>query len=328
VSNRGIKLLLDQNLDQTRIYGGFLDDFNELRAFQANGTPTSTSNPLVRMFGSANAAMTAIGATPVRQGAVGAAANTIDTADFSRYAAARVSQFYLRNFPQFTNVWLSTNAGRSYYDPLQLSLRHQTGALKFAVNYTWSKTIDNASTDASGEVGPLDNFNLGLMRSLWDADRPHTFNWSAGYTLPIGRGRLIGGNVPDWLDRIAAGWEIGSLGFVTSGQPLSISSGVLHGSHQHYRLRSIDNESRLTYEFQRHRRSSGSRAPVWRRSSVLHSRTSRDVLGGQRGFRWHFGQEHVPRPRILQHRSFLGEALPRRWGADIRDVPSRSLQSA
>ena len=229
MSNRGIKLLLDQNLDQTRIYGGFLDDFNELRAFQANGTPTSTGNPLVRMFGSANAAITAIGATPVRQGAVGAAANTIDTGNFSRYAAARVSQFYLRNFPQFTNVWLSTNAGRSYYDSLQLSLRRQTGALKFAVNYTWSKTIDNASTDGSGEVGPLDNFNLGLMRSLSDADRPHTFNWSASYTLPIGRGRLIGGKMPDWLDRITAGWEIGSLGFVTSGQPLSISSGVYTG---------------------------------------------------------------------------------------------------
>ena len=35
--------------------------------------------------------------------------------------------------------------------------------------------------------------------------------------------------MPDWLDRIAAGWEIGSLGIITSGQPLSISSGIFTG---------------------------------------------------------------------------------------------------
>ena len=229
VSNRGIKLLLDQNINQTRIYNGFLTDFNELRAFQASATPTSATNTLVRIFGSPTAAINAIGATPVRQGAVGAAANTVDTSNNSRYAAAGVSQFYLRNFPQFTNVILSTNLGRSAYDSLQLSLRRQAGALKFAVNYTWAKTIDNASVDGSGNTGPLDNYNMTLMRSLSDADRPHTFNWAASYTLPIGRGKLIGGGMPDWVDRFAAGWEIGSLGIITSGQPLSISSGVLTG---------------------------------------------------------------------------------------------------
>ena len=230
VSNRGIKLLLDQNVNQTRIYGSFLNDFNELRAFQANSAAApSPGNTLVHMFGSASAAIAAIGATPVRQGAVGAAANTIDTSNFSRYAAAGVSQYYLRNFPQFTNVWLSTNAGRSYYDSMQLSLRRQAGALKFAINYTWSKTLDNVSADGSGNTGPLDSYNLTLMRSLSDADRPHTFNWSASYTLPIGRGKRLGGGMPDWLDRIVAGWEIGSLGIITSGQPLSISSGVLTG---------------------------------------------------------------------------------------------------
>ena len=230
VSNRGVKQLLDQNVNQTRIYGNnFLSDFNELRAFQANNTAPGTTNNLVRMFGTPAAAITGIGATPVRQGSVGAAANTIDTSNFNRYAGAGLSQYYLRNFPQFTNVWLSTNAGRTAYDSLQLSLRRQAGALKGAVNYTWSKTIDNASADGGGNTGPLDNYNLSLMRSISDINRPHTFNWSASYSLPIGRGKLVGGNMPDWLDRIAAGWEVGSLGILTSGQPLSISSGIYTG---------------------------------------------------------------------------------------------------
>src|SRR5260370_453021 len=45
VSNRGIKLLLDQNVNQTRIYGGFLNDFKELQlacpASDCKGPPLS-----------------------------------------------------------------------------------------------------------------------------------------------------------------------------------------------------------------------------------------------------------------------------------------------
>jgi len=234
VGNRGIKLLLDQNVNQTRIYNnGFLTDFNELRAFQANSTsPVSAGNNLVKIYGTAAAAITAIGATPLRQGAVGAAANTVDNSAYTRYAAAGLSQNYIRNFPQFTNVVLSNNGGRAYYDSLQLSLRRQAGAVKFALNYTWSKTLDNASVDGAGSTLNLDEYNLGSMRARSDIDRPNTVNWSLTYTLPIGRSHWIGGNMPDWADRFLGGWEIGSLGIWTSGQPFSVSSGVLTGPNQ------------------------------------------------------------------------------------------------
>ena len=231
VSNRGVKLLLDQNVNQTRIYStGFLNDFKELQAFQLNpNAAVSTGNTIARIFGGATQAIAAIGATPVRQGAVGAAANTVDTNNYTRYAQAGVSQYYLRNFPQFTNVNLTTNLGRSAYDSLQLSVRRQAGSLKGAINYTWSKTIDNSSVDGSGNTGVLDEYNLSLMRSLSDSDRPHTLNWTISYTLPFGRGKLLAGGMPDWLDKVAGGWEVGSLGIISSGSPFSVSSGVLTG---------------------------------------------------------------------------------------------------
>ncbi len=233
VSNRGIKLLLDHDLNQTRIYSsGFLKDFQELQAFQASSTPTSAGNNLVRIYGTAAAAITAIGPNPVRQGGVGSAANTVDTTGYTRFAAAGVSQYYLRNYPQFTQVWLSTNLGRSAYDSLQVSVRRQQGALKGAINYTWSKTIDNASVDGSGNTALLDSYNLKINRALSDIDRPHTLNWMVSYTLPIGRGRLLGGGMPDWVDRFAGGWEIGSLGIITSGSTMSISSGIATGPNQ------------------------------------------------------------------------------------------------
>jgi hypothetical protein len=230
VSNRGIKLLLDQNVNQTQIYNnGFLRDFKELQAFQSGNTAVSAGNNIAKIYGGAAAAITAIGATAVRQGAVGTAANTVDTTGYTRYAAAGISPYYLRNFPQFTDVYVSTNAGRSYYDSLQVSVRRQQGALKGALNYTWSKTIDNASSDGGGNTGSLDSFNLRTMRALSDIDRPHTVSWSLVYTLPVGRRHFVGGKLPDWADRLVGGWELGSLGIVTSGQPLSISSGVLTG---------------------------------------------------------------------------------------------------
>jgi hypothetical protein len=226
-----MKLLMDQNIDQTKIYdNGFLGDFKELQAYQKNSSsPISAGNNIVKLYGSAAAAISQIGATIFSTGAVGQAANTVDNGKFTSFAAAGLSPYYIRNFPQFTQVWLSTNLGRSSYDSLQLSVRRQTGALKFAANYTWSKTIDNGSGDGGGNTGPLDSFNFKTMRALSDADRPHTFNFTTSYTLPIGRNKLIGHNMPDWVDRFAGGWEVGLLGIKTSGQPLSISSGVFTG---------------------------------------------------------------------------------------------------
>ena len=97
------------------------------------------------------------------------------------------------------------------------------------MNYTWSKTIDNSSVDGSGLTSPIDSYNLQLNRSLSDIDRPHTFNWTASYLIPIGRDKLIFGGMPKWADRLVGGWEIGSLGVWTSGPTMTVSSGLSTG---------------------------------------------------------------------------------------------------
>jgi hypothetical protein len=181
------------------------------------------------MFGTTAAAITAIGGTVFDQGAVGTAANTVDTNNYSRYTTAGLSSYFLRNYPQFQNVVIGTNAGHSTYDSLQVSFRRQAGSLKFATNYTWSKSLDNVSADGSGFTAPTNSYNLDLDRGRGAADRPHSLTWSASYTLPIGKGRLIGGGMPDWADRLLGGWEIGSLGIWTSGPVMTLSSGVPTG---------------------------------------------------------------------------------------------------
>ncbi|MBZ5621923.1 MAG: TonB-dependent receptor, partial [Acidobacteriia bacterium] len=226
VGSRGIKLFMAQNLNQQKIFGDFLKSFQELQAFQANSAALpSAGNTLVKIFGTPAAAISAIGATTVSQGQVGAAATTVDRTNYTKYVAAGVPDTYLRNYPQYINVLQGTNSGRSYYNSLQVSLRKQFGDLKVFTNYTWAKSIDNSSVEGNGFANPDDSFNLRLSRARSDFDRPHSFNGSFAYTLPVGKGKKFGSSMPHIMDTLIGGWEVGSLVIWQSGGPFTIGSG-------------------------------------------------------------------------------------------------------
>src|SRR5258707_11922953 len=70
----------------------------------------------------------------------------------------------------------------------------------------------------------IDNYNLRLNRALSDFDRPHSFNLSAFYTLPFGRGKRFSSSMPRWLDTAVGNWQIGALQIAQSGQPFSVHS--------------------------------------------------------------------------------------------------------
>jgi len=229
VGSHGIKLFMDINFNQPRIYEDFLAAFRELQAFRASGTPVPASNTLVRIFGSTTAAITAITPNTIDLGAVGDAAENIDNHFHTDYAAAGVSDFYLRNFPQFKQVVVGSNDGRSYYDSLQLSLRRQAGALRFLANYTYSRSRDNISAEGFGFTSPIDNFNIRLNRAPSDFDIPHVFNSRFMYTLPVGRGQRLAGNSPRWLDSLIGDWDIGILAVWQSGRAITYQSGIPTG---------------------------------------------------------------------------------------------------
>src|SRR5262249_240746 len=120
VGTRGVKLYMDEDLNQPRAYGSFLQDFKEIQAFQTSGAAPSAANTLVRICGTPATVLSTLGATNFTQGLLGTVANNLDRQQYTRYAAAGVSQFYLRNFPQFNRFIYGTNDGRSYYDSLQM----------------------------------------------------------------------------------------------------------------------------------------------------------------------------------------------------------------
>ena len=235
VGNRGVKLYMHRDVNQPKVTPEFLSDFNQLAAFAGNNaTVVPSSNVFVRLYGTPAAAVTALNATNLIQGRLGTVVETLDrnSTQFSRYAAAGLPVTFLRNYPQFNQVQLGTNDGRSYYDSLQISVRRTAGALKSAFNYTWSHSIDNVggySTTAStpegnGYAPPIDNFNLRLMRGTADFDRRHAFNSSIAYTLPIGRGQKFGGDKGGLFDSLLGGWDIGLLTAWQTGAPFTIFS--------------------------------------------------------------------------------------------------------
>ncbi|MBS1876310.1 MAG: carboxypeptidase regulatory-like domain-containing protein [Acidobacteria bacterium] len=235
VANRGVKLYMNRDINQPRIYGDFLNSFKELQAYQLNSSATpSAGNILVKMFNTPAAAISALGATTVSQGLVGTAANTIDrsSSNYNRYAAAGLSQTFLRPFPQFNQVRLGVNDGRSYYDSLQLSLRRSMGALRVSAYYTFGKAEDNiggysatsSSAEGNGYAPPIDSLNLRLMRGIADFDRKHVFNSQTIYALPFGRNKRWGSNWNRAVDSLAGGWELGGIWIWQSGSPYTVLS--------------------------------------------------------------------------------------------------------
>jgi hypothetical protein len=224
VGSRGTKLFTGVDLNQTRIEGDFLQAFNQLHSFRQNGTPIPASNTLVRIFGSAAGAISAIGGSNIDLNLVGTAADAVDRTYYSKYAAAGVTDSYLRNFPQFNQFLWGTNAGRSWYDSAQFSIRRTSGPLTLRANYTWSKAFDTVSTDGTSFSLPLDSFNPAI-KAPSDTDRRHIFNALGVYEIPIGSARRFDSSSSKFVDWVLGNWNLGMLAVWESGAPFSVSSG-------------------------------------------------------------------------------------------------------
>ncbi len=223
-STRGKRLFMNLNFNQLKASGSFLQAFKEIVAFRNNFQPVSPSNVLVRLFGSVNGAVNALGGRAFDMGLAGAVANTVDTTYYTRYSAAGLSDFYLRNYPQFDQLIVGSNAGLSYYDSGQVRVRHRTNTLNVDAAYTFSKSLDNISTDGGSYTSPIDSFNLILNKGRSDADRPHVFSVAATYALPTPKKTWLR-DAPEWFRQLLTGWNIGLLSLWESGLPFTVSSG-------------------------------------------------------------------------------------------------------
>ena len=96
------------------------------------------------------------------------------------------------------------------------------GGLSFLASYTWSHSIDNAS---SANLGSSNNSGPRFFRAFpeWergnsDFDVRHRFVFSYIYDLPFGHGKRFGGDLTGAPDKILGGWQIAGITTLSTGQ--------------------------------------------------------------------------------------------------------------
>ncbi len=126
-----------------------------------------------------------------------------------------------RPLTQFGQNLTARSQGTSSYHGLQFEVERRLTNLSLQSNYTWSKSIDEQSSDPTpGQSGSLAvPFNRRLNRGLSDHDVAHRFVTSYVWDLP----QLNGSS--GFVRHILGGWQHSGIWTFQSGRPFSITSG-------------------------------------------------------------------------------------------------------
>jgi hypothetical protein len=116
--------------------------------------------------------------------------------------------------PNFANDDYDASIGNSNYNSFQTNIRHSGKRLNFTVGYTFSKSIDQASSIPD----PVNPFNFEATRALSAWDLKHNVIATYEYRLPLeslfrGKGKL-------WTNN----WTLSGITRISSGFPVTISS--------------------------------------------------------------------------------------------------------
>ena len=103
--------------------------------------------------------------------------------------------------------------GNSHYNALQVTLKSRTKRLTYSLGYTYSRSIDQASS-LSDVVDP---FNFNLTRGLSAFNLTHDFVATYDYQLPLER-------LSHRARRVLEGWEISGVTRITTGFPVTLST--------------------------------------------------------------------------------------------------------
>jgi hypothetical protein len=131
-----------------------------------------------------------------------------------------------RPLPQFDDITFEESSANSNYHSLQVRFQQRLDfGLSLLSSYTWSKSIDNASSffSSAGDPNfPQDSFNTAGERGRSNFDVRHRLSLSYGYDLPFGKGRtfLAGDGV---LPTILTGWQTFGIATVQSGRPFTVA---------------------------------------------------------------------------------------------------------
>ncbi len=246
IGKRGLRLLRSYDINQidaAPILPSFLIMQQNIAAkcnADGSGCPSGVTGrpvPLVTS-GVVNSAFvnSSTSATDLAQNAAGNMAGRIEQTTLAAH---------LRPNQQFGIITYLDAGGDSYYHALQITVRKRFSAgLLFGLAYSFSKSIDDKSTDPVGAssggglsttaaTSAADIRNWRNERALSDFDRTHVLTTNFVYDLPIGKGRHFLNSTPGVVNQVIGGWSINGLYTVMSGEPFSVYSGARTNNNSH-----------------------------------------------------------------------------------------------
>lgn len=124
--------------------------------------------------------------------------------------------------PRFGEIDYKTSGGTSHYNALQTQLnRRFAQGLTLGAQWTWAHDIGN--TGGSNEARTsANNYDFGADRGDNTFDVRHSFNLSALYELPYGKGRHYGKDANTGMQALFGGWQVGGIVNARTGTPVEV----------------------------------------------------------------------------------------------------------
>ena len=127
-----------------------------------------------------------------------------------------------RPYPLFSGIGSQASGAASIYHALQLKAENKMKhGLSSLTSYTWSKSIDNASSPYESPFNPQNTTTS--MRGPSDFDQTQRFVQSALYAIPVGRGKAFLGNSSRLTDAALGGWNVGGIYTFGTGFPYTVT---------------------------------------------------------------------------------------------------------
>lgn len=130
--------------------------------------------------------------------------------------------------PQYAALAAYGTVSSSDYHGATLTVRQRVKGLTWDLNYTFSKSMDDASglqnaASFGGSSFILNSIEQGDFRSVSDFDLRHILNANAVWEVPVGRGRTFLNGTNKALDALIGGWQLSSVFRYNTGYPFSVS---------------------------------------------------------------------------------------------------------
>ena len=123
---------------------------------------------------------------------------------------------------RFAEIDYKTSGGTDNYNSMQITLnRRYASGLSLGAQYGWAHGIGDSG--GSNEANTAGNpYNFAADRGSNNFDIRQSFNMTALYDLPVGKGKKFMKDAPTPIDLLLGGWQLGGVVNARTGVPIDV----------------------------------------------------------------------------------------------------------